>query len=502
MSQSPLKSRAIKLKPIIALVVAFVLASALFPTPNADAQSPRPTEREVVTHNVILSDRIIVEIDTTIDDEVKETRLWVRPHGDNTIPSYSYVEFTQTDHILASAEIDVQSPSYFPPGTIFDVRFEFVATNGEIYTSDTYQIEHIDAVHDWGRVADERLEIIYYGVNDRSIQSLHAQTTSSLPEISSAMGVDDVPQFRAVIFPNVRELTKHGPTISNAATVGHYFGGYAYDEYNLTIMASPSASTLTHELTHLIFGRALDSPYATPAPAWLNEGNASFWETGDRTASVRNFRSIALSRDVPEFAAMNSVPGLRRDINNFYIQSTDFVGYLIENYGRETIGALLSELNASEDIHDAMRAVYGGSLTEIENRWRREWGLPIVTFVEATVDVHESLPPTIPGLPTIVTGTLEKLSERDNPEEVQSASRSSSIEPEPASTPQPQSTVAPQATVAPQPTVVFPTPPPTRVPYFVPGPDDAWPQVKPSAIIVFLVLAAGVAALMYRRLRT
>ena len=95
-----------------------------------------------------------------------------------------------------------------------------------------------------------------------------------------------------------------------------------------------------------------------------------------------------------------------------------------------------------------------------------------------------------------MTGTLEKMSERDNIEEVPSESRSSNIEQEPVATPQPQ------ATVAPQPTVVFPTPPPTRVPYFVPGPDSEWPQVKPSAIIVFVLLAAGIAALMYRRLRT
>ena len=256
MSQTPLKSRVLNLTPIIALVVAFVFASTWFQTPNADAQSPRPTEREVVTHHVILADKIIVEIDTTIDNEVKETRLWVRPHGDNTIPSYSYVEFTQTDHIRASAEIDVRSPSYFPPGTTFDVRFEFVADDDEIYTSDTYQIEHIDAAHDWRRVADERLEIVYYGLNHRAVQDLHTRTSPKLSDIKDAMGVEDVPQFRAVIFPNLSELTIHGPTISNAATVGHFFGGFAYGQYNLTIMSSPSASTLIHELTHLIFGRA------------------------------------------------------------------------------------------------------------------------------------------------------------------------------------------------------------------------------------------------------
>ena len=122
-------------------------------------------------------------------------------------------------------------------------------------------------------------------------------------------------------------------------------------------MASPSAETLIHELTHLIFGRALDSPYATSAPAWLNEGHASYWETRERDSAIRRFRPIARSGGVTEFAAMNAVPGIRRDINNFYIQSTDFVSYLIENHGRDSIGQLLGELNGGNSVDDAMIAV-------------------------------------------------------------------------------------------------------------------------------------------------
>ena len=95
---------------------------------------------------------------------------------------------------------------------------------------------------------------------------------------------------------------------------------------------------------------------------------------------------------------MNSIPGRRNDIDDFYTQSTDFVGYLIENYGRDSIGKLLSELDTGKTIDDAMRAVYGGSLTEIENGWRREWGLPSVSSQEVTVDIHRDLPPTIPRI--------------------------------------------------------------------------------------------------------
>ena len=486
-------SQAITSSLLIGLIAAFALV--LLNATSISAQFARRTDNEIVTHNVILGDKITVWIETDIDAEIKEGRFWVRPHGRETIHSYSYVDFTQDTSVRGTGEIDVRSPSYFPPGTIFDIRFEFTTVDGEIYTSKTYHVEHIDDAHDWRRVSDGRLEIIYYGINDRAIENLHSQTTSRLPEISAALGVDDLPQFRAVIFPNLRELTLHGPTISRAATEGHYFGGFAYDEYDLTIMSSPSSRTLIHELTHLIFGRTLTSPYATSAPAWLNEGNASYWETGNRSESLRRFQPIARSGNVSEFATMNTIPGLRRDIGNFYTQSTDFVGYLIENYGPESIGKFLSELNSGKEIDDAMFAVYGGSLAQIENGWRNEWGLRSVSSVETQVDIQRDLPPTIPGLPTVKTGTLEQ-SETDSSRQEPVEVRKTDIQQEP------QATRAPQGTVAPRPTVVFPTPPPTRVPYFVPGPDDEWPQVKPSAIIVFLLLGLGVVAMMYRRFKT
>ena len=508
-------SQNLKLLPIIAALIGCLIGLAWLGT--ISAQSPRPTEEEVVTHEVILADEITIEIDTVINADIKEARLWTLPVGRKTIPSYSYVEFTQNDRIQATGVIDVRSPSYFPPGTIFDVRFEFVAEDDTVYSSDTYRVEHIDSTHNWKRIADDQLEIIFYGINESSIENLHAKTTSRLPQIADALGVSDVPQFRAVIFPSIRELTIHGPTISGAATTGHYFAGYAYDEYNLTIMASPSSETLLHELTHLIFGRALDSPYATSAPAWLNEGNASFWETGSRAASLRDFRPIARSSRVTEFSAMNAIPGLRNDINNFYIQSTDFVGYLIENYGAKSVGNLLAELNRGTSIDDAMHSVYGASLTDLENAWRTEWGLPtVLSFVEQQVDIEQDLPPTIPGLPTIATGTLEQHSSSASPEPEtdEAASRANEVtEADMISTAQTSSdttvaTAQSEASPIPQSTETSATPVPTLTPipargtYFVGETEEGWPEVRPSAIIVFLLLAAGLAAMMYRRLHT
>ena len=118
----------------------------------------------------------------------------------------------------------------------------------------------------------------------------------------------------------------------------------------------------------------------------------AYWETGSRSESLRRFRPIARSGNVTEFAAMNTVPGLRRDISNFYTQSTDFVAYLIENYGR---------FNRQAPIRTQCRR---GHRRSHASRLRRtlgsnrkpvgvdEWGLssPHLHRVETEVDIQKT----------------------------------------------------------------------------------------------------------------
>ena len=127
-----------------------------------------------------------------------------------------------------------------------------------------------------------------------------------------------------------------------------------------------------------------------------------------------------------------------------------------------------------------MQAVFGDTLTQIENEWRREWRLsPVGTSVERIVDIQTDLPATIPGLPTIETGTLNT--------EVTGANRQTDAIPTPRPEPVVLATSAPrtselqpQVTVAPeQPPAATPIPTPSSV-YFTGSPDEEWPTVKPQ----------------------
>ena len=323
----------------------------------------------------------------------------------------------------ASGEIDLQSPSYFPPGTTFDVRFEFVSVENDIYTSNTYHLEHLGTAHDWQRVSDDILEIVYYGLNRRSIENLHSQVASRLPEISSALGVTDSLQYRAVIFPNLRELTIHGPRISQAATDGTYFGGFAYDTYNLTIMSSPSAEILVHELTHLIFARKFTSPYATAAPGWLNEGNPAFGKPAidESHSRFRILRPLGKRQRIREdgFGARSTPrhPPLLHPVRRLRRIPP-------RKYDAIPSANLLDELNR-EDIDQSMQTVFGGTLDQIENEWRREWRLrgrsairenKIISDIQPTCTHDPGLPPSQPDLDAKLDRTDQQIDDIATPQ--------------------------------------------------------------------------------------
>lgn len=465
------------------------------------AQSPRLVRDEHFTHSVVLGDKIDASITIETDRRITEVRASYTPSGRQLVSSYDYADFRQDGSSLnANITIKTKSPTYIPPGTIFDVRFEFTDDTGERHLSDIYSIEYLDTERNWQRVYGSELEIIYYGISRNAISRLHSSASSPLADIKEALGVEDSSPMRAVIFPNVRQLTRYGPSISQAATDGIFFGGYAYPHYNLTIMASPSAEVLVHELTHILFDKAFTSPLSTSAPAWLNEGIATYFENPSKRALESRLSPYLRNDDLNSFRKLNTVPGRRRDISAFYAQSGDFVGFLVERAGTHSLGHLIANLDNGDSIDTAMRSVYGYDLRQLENEWRRSYGLPTLSAPEIAVDVDQRFPPTIPGLPTLVSEPRENeeamlatqattLLERQSEPSVVQASASP--------TPQMQSQPLATATA----TSIEATAVAEERGYLTGQTADEWPQPNPTMVLVFALIALGAGALLWRRMR-
>ena len=184
-------------------------------------------------------------------------------------------------------------------------------------------------------------------------------------------------------------------------------------EFGLFVMAAPSRGIFIHEMTHLVVAESEKSPLGHDAPSWLTEGLAVYFQNeGDDRSLEQRLASPARGGRLLPLKNMNRVPGRRNEIGVFYPQAGHFVGYLIDTYGRERIGALLANLDSGQEIADAFHSTYGESLYDVENTWRSTLGANALPTPDSA---RSQLPPPIttqlpllqPPVDTVKSSTLE-----------------------------------------------------------------------------------------------
>lgn len=122
---------------------------------------------------------------------------------------------------------------------------------------------------------------------------------------------------------------------------------------------------LTHEYAHALL-RAVGGPRV---PAWLHEGFAQLAEGRPRADAREALAGAApppLARLATSFAA-ESDPATARAL---YAAACDLVYDLVGRGGAPLLGDLLDRLRRDDPLDDALRAVYGLSLDELDQAWR------------------------------------------------------------------------------------------------------------------------------------
>ena len=67
---------------------------------------------------------------------------------------------------------------------------------------------------------------------------------------------------------------------------------------------------------------------------------------------------------------MGSVPGKPEDVRLFYAQSWSIVTHMMSVHGEARMSALLEAINDGRPIADAVLAVYGLTLDELQRQWQ------------------------------------------------------------------------------------------------------------------------------------
>ena len=139
---------------------------------------------------------------------------------------------------------------------------------------------------------------------------------------------------------------------------------------------------IVHEMTHLLIAEAIDSPFAR-IPSWLNEGLAMYFESGTRGRDATVSSAADQGRLLP-LRSMGNVPGRPEDVRLFYAQSWSIVTHMMDAHGEERMSTLLYAIDDGQPIEDALPAVYGMTLNELQREWQD--GIGERSISGATVD--------------------------------------------------------------------------------------------------------------------
>lgn len=346
------------------LVVAFFGIGVVYAAPNPDLSEP--IRAVTSSPEIDFPNELVIRLEAEAEAEITQITFFYRL-GRQKATIYGYPEFTPGKSVTTEFKIKTGGANFLPTGV--DIEYHYVVRDaaGNTFESEPLFLEYKDPAFDWQRLQEGDLVILWHDRSERDVERVLADVAPRIEEIKSLFGVADAGVMKAVIVNSSREASSSFPFISQAATSGHIYGGFAFGDMGVFVLHGLDPDGIVHEMTHLLLDSAVASPLAR-VPSWLNEGLATFFESG------HTFRESALANadragDLLPLRGMFTQPGRPRDVGLFYAKAQSVVDYMMEAYGPATMVTLLGSINSGLSIDAAVRQAYGISLDELDLQW-------------------------------------------------------------------------------------------------------------------------------------
>ncbi len=306
--------------------------------------------------------------------------------GPLTTEQYDYLDLTERTEPLIDGELIWRvntSARYMPPGTTIDFVFEALDEEGNAYVSEPYSQIMLDARYEWDVVSRGPIHVYYHGPVQVRAERLAEAAKELMDLMGPITGSETETPIVVTLYNNNAEMI--GAVSARSATISRELitEGQAFFDHSVVLVLSGSRDigTLTHELTHILVGRAAGGSTAL-VPLWLNEGLAEYGNL-DKGLSYVYYLDWAIDtgRLIP-FSRLQTFPGEPNMVIVSYGQSRNFVEYLIETYGADKIAETIASIAEGRSGDIAIRNVYGKTVQQLDNEWR------------ATIGADPYVPPT------------------------------------------------------------------------------------------------------------
>jgi Peptidase MA superfamily len=201
--------------------------------------------------------------------------------------------------------------------------------------------------------------------------------------------------FFGVLGPGAREWTG-AATFPSLRTIFMWLGGGS---------SSYLETTMTHEVTHVVFQDATANPFHEPAK-WFNEGLAVWSERQTASGHEDSVQAAAGSGSLLAFAGITeSFPIGDQAARLAYDEGATMVQMIVDNYGRDAIAAIAAAWREGAGDDEALEAGTGVSVDKLYNAYFASFGAEPPTAVQpapiapSNVDKPPQPVASIDGLP-------------------------------------------------------------------------------------------------------
>jgi hypothetical protein len=273
------------------------------------------------------------------------------------------------------------SVDYVTPNTL--VSYQWRATDGdEVRMSDPASIRYVDDRPglDWQDAQLGEATVHWYGGAEAQALRFGELTALGVERAEQLLGTElagpvDVfvyatrDEFFGALGPGAREWT----------------GAAAYSDLRTIFMwleggsAAYLETAMVHEVTHIVFHDATDNPFHEPA-RWLNEGIASWSESGDAAGERSIVEVEASGAGLFAFDAITEqFPIGERGGRLSYAQGTTMVDLIVDRYGPEAVARIASTYRDGASDADALEAGTGIPADELYAAYYESFGVDAPT---------------------------------------------------------------------------------------------------------------------------
>jgi hypothetical protein len=213
------------------------------------------------------------------------------------------------------------------------------------------------------------VSLYWYNGSDAFAQTLMDAAQAALGRMAENTGVTLENPVSFYIYANSSDL------IGALIFAQDWTGGVAFSEFGIIAIGISTSQldwgkrTISHELTHLVVYQATQNPYNGPPP-WLDEGLAMFSEGDLDYQFTSSLEDAVLNKSLISVQSLSSpFSAYAEQAVLAYGESYGIVKYLIDEYGREKMQALLKIYREGTGYDEALENVYGFDMQSLNTQW-------------------------------------------------------------------------------------------------------------------------------------